>query len=72
MPESHSIVCVHVQQHKTLAIFNLVFDPLTLTCMFMIEVIAQSFCLILGQATHTKKTQLSPLRGKDGEYRKRL
>ena len=72
MPESYSIVCVQVQQHKTLAILNLVFYSLTLTCMFMIEVIAQSFCLILVQTKHKKKTQLSPLRGKIEEYRKRL
>ena len=33
---------------------------------------AQSFCLILAQVTHTMKTQLSPLRTKDEEHKKRL
>ena len=40
--------------------------------MLMIQVIAQSFCLILAKATHTNKIQLSPFRDKDEEQRKRL
>ena len=31
MPESNSIVRIYVKQHQTLPIFNLVFDPMTLT-----------------------------------------
>ena len=38
----------------------------------MIQAISQSFCLILANATHTNKIQLSPLRDKDEEQRKRL
>ena len=34
MPESYAIVCIYVKQHQTLPTFNLVFDPLTLTCCF--------------------------------------
>ena len=58
--------CLHICEiapNYTLPIFNLVFDPLTLACCFYflkmlrIRVLAQSFSLILAQATHTKKTQ---------------
>ena len=44
-------------------IFNQVFDPMTLTCcycfwrMLRIQVIAESICLTLSLATHTKKTK---------------
>ena len=34
IPESYSIVYIDVKQHQTLPIFNLVFDPMTLTCCF--------------------------------------
>ena len=45
-------------------IFNQVVDPMTLTCCFCfcrklrIQVIADTICLILVQATHTKKIKL--------------
>ena len=45
---------------------------LLLSKMIKIQVIAQPLCLILAQATHTKKIQLSILRENYEEHMKRL
>ena len=65
--ETYTIVILHsiliCEKTQTQTIFNLVFDPMTLTCCFCfsrmlkILVIIQSFCLILAQSMHTKKVQ---------------
>ena len=74
MPESYSIL----KQHHTLPIFNLVFDPMTLTCCFCFLSNAKdtSFSSVILFDTGTghtyKENKISLSMDKDEEHKKHL